>query len=496
MNPALAPGALAEATRRKAEKERKRAEREAKERAAGAVAQPRVDPLDAAKALLERTDEIAEKYGDFRLRRDAAFEREQTCLRTYRDLYGQHRSRLNDTRWCATDEGRSVVSTLKALRDEIDQLSGITPTDPDYRILWMARIASYHSDYVGCVLAAAQPIVSAHGNADAILVAIDGEQEEALRAQGAQKKFFFRAEGQTFYPNGYKARPEVQRVVRELQQLWGRTIRTFVAERARTAKLLETHAPDRVDNAGVAFDIVRLLSVVEASPYEGDVAVALYVKRFEFLAPGETEPRFYRGVVHLSVENGTDTETGGPAKLLTIHEVVGSIERTLPAAGGRWLIPLAKVGDGELGVRRGPNRLDDKQPWALLRCLQNELFMAGRRRQTVGQVFGLEAYKAYEQRRRGGRRKSADGQAAKPESAAQAAEQPNPAPSAEVPQSAPTEPQQDAAPVEAPEPAAEIPPQKPRKPRGSQKAKPAGKKKKASAGGNNGADGPEVPQGT
>lgn len=482
---------MAEAARaseaKKAEREQKRLEREQRARAA----QPQADPIEAALAMLTRTAEIVTGYGDFRLQRDAAIEREQQALVVYRDLYGKHRSRLNDTRWCATDQGRSVVTTLKALRDEVDRLSGITPMDVDYRILWAARIASFYSDYVESVLTSAQPLVSPNGNADAILVAIDDGQEEALRAQGAQNKFFFRAEGQTFYPNGYKQRPEVQRVVRELQQLWGRTTRSFQMERRRTRDLLTQHGPDRVDSAGAALDLVKLLNVAEASPYEGAVDVALYVSKFEFLAPGETEPRYYRGVVHLSVENTTDEETGGAAKLLTIHEVVGTLERTLPPAGMRWLIPLEKVGKGELGIWKGQNRIDDPQPWALLRYVQQTLFVAGKRSVTIGQAIGLDAYKGYEERRRGRKGKSG-GPMTQPDGAQQAEEQLASAPSgdgnidAEASGAEAPALESQAPAVEAP--AVNLPPQRPRKPRGPRKPKSGAK-----AAGDNGAIGAAEP---
>lgn len=402
-------GAFAHATRtaeqRAADKAARRAERDQRraEEAAATAAQPPADPIAQARELLMRSGDIDTAYSAFHQQRDVALKREQECLRVYRELANRHRNRLNDTRWCATSEGTEVVRTLTALRDEVDRLSGIKPTDVDYQLLWMARIAVYHADYVACVLEAVQPLISAQGNAAPVLVAIDKVQEQALRDQGVREKFFFRVrtpEHQTFYPNDY-TRVEVQRVVRELQHLWSRSIESFRHERKRTRELLSTFAPDRADAAGNPLDLVRLLSIAEPSPYgDASVGVALYFGGFKFVPPGEMQPRIHRGVVHITVENGTDSETGGPAKLLMVCEAVGSLERTLPAAGVQWRIVLGKDGDGELGLRKGWNHPDDKPPLAHLRYVQQLLWLAQQRDWTLSQALGLVAYEEYEARRR------------------------------------------------------------------------------------------------
>ncbi|MDP3771059.1 MAG: hypothetical protein Q8R16_02045, partial [bacterium] len=111
-----------------------------------------------------------------------------------------------------------------------------------------------------------------------------------------------------------------------------------------------------------------------------------------------------RGVVHLSVENDVDNVTGGPAKLVTVREVVGNIERPFPAAGVRWLIVLASRGKGKLGLdvgRRIPdsNKLEnpeDRLPFAFLWHVQNELWAMQRYGQSIGQVFGVDAHLRYE----------------------------------------------------------------------------------------------------
>jgi len=377
-----------------------------------------VDPIAAAQALLARSSEIDESYSEFHEGRDAVLEREQVCLRTYRELYGRHRSRLNDTRWCATKQGAEVLGALEALRAEVDMLSEITLESPDYDLLWRARKAARQDDFVACVLAASEPIVSASGTTKPILVAVSAKGRDALKEQGVEDKFFFRADRQTFYPNGYEHRVEVRRVVRELQQLLRRAQAGFKHERKRTEALLKEFASDRVDTAGTPLDLAKLLSVAEPSPYgEVSVDVALYISKFEHVPTGETAPALHRGVVHLSVQNTTDAETGGPAKLVTIREAVGNLERTLPAAGVRWLIPLGSRGNGTLGLRVGERIPDSKKmrcpkeyehvSLALLWYIQDKLWETERFKETVGQQLGLAAYQRYEawrQEKRGGKK--------------------------------------------------------------------------------------------
>lgn len=431
-------------------KQRRLMEREAKRQAAQGVEppaaaepEPTVDPIAQAKALLARGAEIDTAYSEFHEERDAAFERERACLRSYRELRGRHRRRLNDTRWCATPEGQQIVIALKALRVEVDRLSGITSTDVDYEVLWRAREAEHYSDFTECVLAASQPIVSAHGNAEAILVVVNDKQRTALERQGAEGKFFFRAERQTFYPNGYEHRLEVRRVVRELQQLLGRASVSARQERKQTEALLKEHAPGRNDSGGAPLDLITMLSVVEPSPYQGRVDVALYIAGFEFMSPGEMQPRSHRGVVHLGVENGTDDVTGGPAKIFTIGGVIGSLERTLPAPGVRWLIPLTEMqenrGNGKLGLRVGDRIPDsrkrrspeERQPLALLWHIQNAIWEMERYNQTIGQVFGIEAFQRYDAYRQEKRRPKKGGKP-KPGKPAQGAAAPAAETSAEA----------------------------------------------------------------
>ena len=125
--------------------------------------------------------------------------------------------------------------------------------------------------------------------------------------------------------------------------------------------------------------------------------MALYIGGFKFVPPSEMQQRTHRGVVHLSVENTTDEQSGSPAKLITILAVIGNIERTLPAVGTRWIVELAKYGDGELGLRRGFNHTDDKPPMAHLRHAQQVLWLEQQKRgRTVSQALGLAAYQEFE----------------------------------------------------------------------------------------------------
>ncbi|MDO8622598.1 MAG: hypothetical protein Q7R80_05195 [bacterium] len=403
----LAQGALVGLSKAERREARRAAEEAAQPPvAAEPVSESTVDPIVAAQELLARGDEIDASFGEFRTQRDAALRREQDALQTYRKLLRHHRSRINDAKWCATSKGREVMTALTALREEIDRLNQITPGDPDYALLWRIRIAAeFQADFTTLVLAASEPIVTASGKADPILVVINREQKREMqetsegerKSDAVEEKFFFRADGKIFFPNGYERRLEVQRVVRELQQLRYRVDENYKRERSEAEALLKAHAPDRTDASGTPLDLVTLLSVDKPSPYEGRVDVALYFGGFKFVPPSEMQQRPHRGVVHLSVQNMTDSVTGKPAKLVTLHAVVGNIERTLPAVGSPpWSIELTKYGDGEMGLRKGFNHPDDKPPLAHLRHVQQILWLANERKLTVGQVLGLAEFQQYE----------------------------------------------------------------------------------------------------
>lgn len=318
--------------------------------------------VESGSALLGN-DEIARvlaAYQESEEQRQREQDAERKCLDQLRAIHVQYRVLLRDRKWCQTHpDGVRISRQIEQLHATIDQLDGLSPTDPDAALMRKIRTGWTMGDLVYCMREATKPL---NDGIEPILREVSAAERKRMIDEGTLAKLFFRVDGKIWFPNGYEGRREVRRVTHSLIRLRARAGETMDQERRRQQELLRDHPASAID-LGQAFGLARADQVSEPT------GVALFIRKIVFQAPGKTDTRPWSGVVHVRIEP-TDAKPGVPGKRIAVVEAVGDIQRILPAQS-IWLLALQDARPNVSGSRQ--QVLESRMPHALIAWVEQRV---------------------------------------------------------------------------------------------------------------------------